>query len=163
MTRIAALTGAQEINIPPEIPILVLSAFTTELYFKCLFSIKKGSNPPWEHKLKELFEFLAPEDQKRIRDIYQIAIQEAARSPSFVQYMLTLTGDPHFFDFDPILEKASKMFETWRYYYEYAPGTLEGASTGRIRGAARQVILEIKPEWQVLATVLGTPPTFPTH
>jgi HEPN domain-containing protein len=162
-----------DFTLPTAASTLVLSAFCCELYLKCLYASDAGSDPPREHSLKELFELLRPERQKRIRDLYAEAL--AGPYSQIAANFRTAANDPHAVDFDPMLASASKVFKNWRYIFERPVGAFPpGQSTPAFRGVLRETILELKPEWQHLARVLnpdwfpfrnitGTHPVFPAR
>ncbi len=126
------------------IPGIVNSAFSLEVYFKCLYKLESGADyPKKEHNLLNLYNALDPETKKRIKVRYgelseKNPIAQAAKSKH--KGLNT--------ELEYVLAQAGNAFVEWRYNYENEPHNFYGVDD-TIR-AVRQRILESKPEWKSL-------------
>jgi hypothetical protein len=148
--------GAANFHTPAGFPAVVIYALAVEVYFKCLIRLETGANPKFEHRLRELFDDLFTDTQKRIRDEYD---RIWATDPG-LQVMAKHNHPalpPGFFKFDQTLDNASEMFSRFRYYYE----PQQKISNPEIIGiATRTIILQDHPEWTPAVKCLEKVPTF---
>jgi hypothetical protein len=143
-------------------PVMVLSAFTTELFLKCLICLETTLTPQGHH-LFELFQQLRPETQDKIIQLWEMhvvpirdpewALIEKSRSFSSGKFKRDLPG---------ALSDSSRAFEEIRYAYE--PGNRKGIfNIIDLPRLLHRVILEMKPEWLNLGRevklVGAVPPT----
>ena len=98
-------------------PSMVLCAFASELYLKCLLYVETGKVPR-EHHLKSLFLRLDSSTKKRLEDLWN----ESLRSPDKqrgLDYIHGLPeGDRLQSDLLYVLGIGSNAFEELRYFYE---------------------------------------------
>jgi len=98
-------------------PTMALSAFTSELYFKCLLCVEIDEVPN-EHNLKFLFGLLKNETKREIDDLWDIDIRQPHRQP-MIEYMRTLPkGDKVKLDLRYALDVGADSFMDLRYFYE---------------------------------------------
>jgi hypothetical protein len=140
-------------------PTMVLSAFTTELFLKCLICIETGLTPQGHH-LFELFEQIMPATQSKIIHLWDTQIVPH-RDPEwkFIESK-QYNGDKKFSrDLPGALSDSSRAFEQIRYRYE--PNSKQ--SDFNIIDLPRvllRVILEMKPEWANLGRDIKPVPGF---
>jgi hypothetical protein len=124
-------------------PSMVLSAFASELYLKCLICIETGTVPDSIHSLKKLFRQINRRYQSQVEDGWKLQVQR----PDIVQSLAMIEAQygvkvPR--DLDWALDAGSHGFVQIRYIYE-------GAQTKFLLGdfpqILRAVILQVKPEW----------------
>lgn len=114
-----AAQGKPTLRPPGFIPSIVLSAFSLELFLKCLHQILSGGYAP-KHNLHDLYKSLPASIQTDIADSYQKA-KDAGRYPSSVP-PLAMNGTPHpagHYDIEAVLTRIGRAFEMWRYSFEY--------------------------------------------
>ncbi len=126
-------------------PALVLSAFASELYMKCILVIEKGKAPGWHH-LKNLFDLISPAIQRKIERkwMQHTASDQTKRTYSAI---LQLTGQYVRTDFDWTLSAGAQAFVKLRYIHED-----DGFGTKfllrQLPDMLREVIIEeMKPAW----------------
>jgi hypothetical protein len=128
---------------------MVLSAFTTELFLKCLICIETTLTPQGHH-LFELFKQLRPDTQHKIIHLWDTEIIPV-RDPQWkiIENGIPGGGDRFKRDLPEALTASSRTFERIRYSYE--PGSKEGDfNIGDLPRVLRRVILQLKPEWASL-------------
>ena len=123
------------------IPIIVLSAFTSEIFLKCLISIEKGVSVRG-HDLKGLYDQLTPETQNRIENKWNVIVLTRSDSLNKIEED---TGQPIPRDLMSNLVESRKSFEQVRYIYE--PGQDVRALLSDLPIPLRDVILEMRPSW----------------
>jgi hypothetical protein len=124
-------------------PVMVIGAFTIELFLKCLIYIESGSLPRREHDLKKLFDELSPEIQVRIEKEWEkIAEHHAEVWDSFEKsFGITMARDLR-----SALAAGGDAFRPIRYSYEGGNETLQFYLQDLPRALGR-IVLELKPEW----------------
>jgi len=132
-------------------PHMVLSAFASELYLKCLLCLEKGSVPQ-THNLKALFRDISTLAKKRIEQIWD-AYAASPGVQELWKFIESTTGKPFHRDFAAVLERSSTAFNELRYLHEDNSGSF---LAGDLPQMLRTVILERRPLW---ATLRHTPPT----
>jgi hypothetical protein len=139
-------------QIPPAIPMVVVQAFATEIYLKCVLLLNKAKLPRI-HELLDLYRLLRPDQQIRMEELYN---QEAQTDPAF-QTLRTIAPATAF-TLVYALTEMNKAFETWRYAYETP---LETSFLGHPWKATGRLILEMRPDWQTILDSLPALPAFP--
>jgi hypothetical protein len=130
-------------------PTMVLSAFITELFLKCLICLETTLTPQGHH-LFELFEQLKPATQDKIIHFWNTHIVPV-RDPEWKFIENSQYGGAKKFkrDLPVALSDSSRAFEKIRYSYE--PNSQDGDfNIGDLPRVLRRVILEMKPEWASL-------------
>ena len=124
---------------------IVISAFTTELFLKCIVCIETALTPRGHH-LFELFGQLRPETQAKIIHLWDTQIIPK-RDPEWKMIEKSqFSIRPFKRDLPGALSASSYAFEKIRYSYE--PGSKEGDfNVGDLPRVLHLVILEMKPEW----------------
>ena len=133
-------------------PMVTCSAFSLELYLKCLILIE-GNESEKSHDLERLFSSLAGESQIAIRTNYQkCAIHETAK-------LFAARGMPPHpsTDFDFVLHASASAFENFRYAYEGIRKNPAGWMADPIRDCVRERILESYRDWENLPYGFGGP------
>jgi hypothetical protein len=138
-------------QVPTVAPWIVIQAFATELFIKCLHAV--DGREVRGHSLVALFGNLSDERKNRINAIYD----EIAKSDeAFAEMQRAEPTDKLTLAFS--LQEMDRAFEIWRYAYE-SPGPVN-CFLGEPWKAVKRTILELKPEWQIVVDNLGSPPTF---
>lgn len=138
---------------------MVLSAFTTELFLKCLICLETKLTPP-SHHLFELFEQLRPATKTKITHLWDTQILPV-RDP---QWTFLENSQGNIFkisrDLPGALTASSRAFEKIRYAYE--PGSRDDSNfnVADLPRVLRRVILEMKPEWITLGRSVNAVPGF---
>jgi hypothetical protein len=125
-------------------PSMVLSAFASELYLKCLLCIETGSVPKG-HNLRDLFLRLDASTRKHIDDLWDEELRRPhkQRELNFIRGLPG--GDQLQTNLSYVLEISAKGFEELRYIYETdCPRFL----LGEFPNILHKVILERHPEWR---------------
>ena len=130
-------------SLPHIIPTTVNSAFSLELYLKCL-RIIEGNPAGNTHDLECIFDKLLPESKKAIRKYFR---EELNRKPIVIQLRAAGYSNRKL-QFRFILRNAKDAFEQWRYYFERKRKT-KSYNAEAIRHSVRRVIIERHPKWQV--------------
>ena len=129
-------------------PSMVLSAFASELYLKCLIGIETGRVPDRTHNLKELFGLIDPQRQSQIEAMWDLEMQD----PSKVKVRALIkeaAGVTVPTDLAWTLGVGAQGFVEMRYNYE--PKNAEAKFLlGDFPRLVKAVILQLKPEWQSL-------------
>jgi len=140
-------------------PTMVLSAFTTELFLKCLICLETGLTPQGHH-LFELFEQLTPATRAKIIHLWDTHIVPH-REPEwkFIESKQYSGAKKFQRDLPGALSDSSRAFEKIRYSYE--PNSQDGDfNIGDLPRILRRVILEMKPEWATLGRDIKPVPGF---
>jgi hypothetical protein len=153
------------VSVPTNMPSIVLSALSLELYLKCLVAIERGGDYPYDHEIVNLFNLVSTPRQKRIKDLFD---EEFNRNPIMV-YMREQVANKNGSTLDKkdltlkgLLEGANNAFIEWRYAFEGVT-RMSGVSTQPVRDAVARTILEIKPEWEKMEIGFQSSPTSPTR
>lgn len=145
------------------VPMLIASAFATELYLKSLCQVESGTpSPPRGHPLALLYGKLSPSGQANVRRFYDglVAVKPPPRganpagmSDQEVEASLR---------FDQALQTSSDTFVLWRYTYEMKME--KGAyMLYYLCFAARRAVTEVRPQWVCLEAGLNIVPTSQVH
>jgi hypothetical protein len=133
---------------------MVLSAFASELYSKCLLCMETG-RVPQGHNLKMLFNALQPATRKRLEDLWDAEIRRPERQ-RVIDHIRTLPrGEELKLDLLYHLDVGANAFIELRYFYEKRQVYFLLADFPNL---LRKVILEHHPEWE---SVPPTPATGP--
>jgi hypothetical protein len=137
---------------------MVVSAFTTELFLKCLICLETTLTPRGHH-LFELFEQLKPATQQRMIALWNTHIIPH-RDPEWKFIETSLGGKERFKrDLPGALSASSRAFEAIRYGYEPETKNSDFNIIDMPR-ILRRVILEMKPEWAELGRDVKPVPGF---
>jgi hypothetical protein len=129
------------------IPWVVVQAFTTELYLKCLVLLSVGK-AAWGHELVDLYNKLDPKAKQRVETLYNQALQAKIKTinPNIVELLpLSLANK---------LKECTNAFDAFRYGFEQVgtwtspTGTPPMPVPGELLDAVRNAILELKPDWR---------------
>lgn len=124
-------------------PSMVLSAFASELYLKCLLCIETG-NVARGHDLKGLFLRLELSTRKRLEDLWNVSLERPERQRELDRIRGMPEGDQLQADLLSVLGKCSNAFEELRYFYEKKRGYF---LLGGFPDMLHAVILDRFPEW----------------
>jgi hypothetical protein len=140
-------------------PTMVLSAFTTELFLKCLVCIETTRTSQGHH-LYELFAQLKPETKRKIIHLWDTHIVPVRdREWKFIEQKQYEGGERFKRDLPGALSVSSRAFEKIRYSYE--PGSKDSDfNIGDLPRVLHRVILEMKPEWANLGRDVKPLPGF---
>jgi hypothetical protein len=125
-------------------PAVTISAFTSELYFKCLLSIKTGTFAAG-HDLKKLFGAVDPQIRKRIEELWDAHIWEQHRTETLRHLEAKITTAVAR-DLSWALGAGSHAFEEARYLYEDDKPNLKFILSD-LPGILRTILLELQPNW----------------
>jgi hypothetical protein len=96
---------------------MVLSAFASELYLKCLLCLETGKIPQ-THNLKTLFDALSPETRQRLQELWDVDLHRPERQ-KVIAHIRTL---PHSnklrLDLPSVIKLGAEAFRELRYFYE---------------------------------------------
>lgn len=134
-------------------PALVISAFASELYLKCLICIETG-NLEFGHELRPLFKKLSEASQKSIQRRWDAMVATPQRRRIY-EALKAVTGEVVPMDLDWALRNGGDGFVELRYLHENEGGTR--FLLGDFPQLLRDEILLHKPEW----TFLGHGPMKP--
>ncbi|MEW6438128.1 MAG: hypothetical protein AB1508_13280 [Pseudomonadota bacterium] len=109
-------TPDQEIGVVAH-PAMVLSAFASELYLKCLLCVETGETPR-DHNLKRLFDKLAENTRRDVEDLWDIDIRQHDKRQLIGRLRTLPKGKDMRFDLRSALELGAEAFIKLRYYYE---------------------------------------------
>lgn len=122
------------------IPWVVNSAFTIELYLKCLITIENGVYRE-EHNLYKLFDVLSRDSRKIIALKYdELVSSDPTSSAMNKQFNGTLK-----LDVASVLKDMAKAFTKYRYGFETLPQS-GFMNSGIIQRVVVQRILDLKPD-----------------
>lgn len=137
-------------------PHMVLSAFASELYLKCLLCVEGRATVPQTHNLKALFRDLSVLSRDRIEQLWN----NYSNSPGVQSLWRAIehtTNKKVPQEFSTHLALSSRAFDQLRYSHEDDSGTF---LLGDLPEMLRSVILERRPLW---ATLRHAPPTSRPH
>jgi hypothetical protein len=136
-------------NKPEQIPLvvhpaMVLSAFASELYLKCLLCAEKNAVPDG-HNLKLLFEELEPTTQKALEELWNADAQQPHRQLTFNAIRSRPDGKNFREDLQYALDVGADSFIELRYFYEKGVAYFV---LGEFPNMLRKVILDRFPAWR---------------
>ena len=124
-------------------PTMVLSAFASELYLKCLLCLEIGTVPQ-THNLKTLFDALKPETKRRLEELWGADIRRPERQ-RLLDHIRSLPGrDKLRLDLPSVLKLGANAFQELRYLYETKQSFFLLSDFPNL---LRMVILERMPWW----------------
>ncbi len=139
------LEGRPDFAIRYMTPSIVMSAFASELFLKCLRALE-APTVPTGHDLSKLFKGLRPNIQNNVIkrwDEYMATISDK------LDIVENHSGDKIPRDFVPALNKCKDAFTVMRYKYEKPDkGTFYIQELPNI---LYNVILEQRPEWEFMS------------
>jgi hypothetical protein len=124
-------------------PVMVICAFTIELFFKCTICIETGSLPKRVHDLRELFDKLSPQTQAKIQKEWDKIARHHAKEWDGYEGSLGIIMAR---DLPSALAAGGGAFQRIRYSYEGGNESLQFYLQDLPRVLGR-IILELKPEW----------------
>jgi hypothetical protein len=123
------------------LPIAVLSAFCSEIYFKCLICVETGKVVQG-HYLHELFLSLSPPTQKILEDAWDSIVVERAEILDRLDKQMS---PPIPRDLRSNLKEGNRAFQQLRYIYE--GGENFRFLLSDLPLALRQTVMKVRPEW----------------
>jgi HEPN domain-containing protein len=99
-------------------PSLVLSAFASEIYLKCLLCVETGSIPNG-HNLRDLFMRLNDETKFHIDDLWDTDIRYPDKQAAIERMRARYNGEPARTDLRYALKLGARGFTELRYFYEH--------------------------------------------
>lgn len=124
-------------------PLIVLAAFTNELFLKCLICIETGGTPR-SHDLRALFGKLSEGTRTKIQDMWdhEVAVRRRKDWDDWERFGLQIPRD-----LPSALLKGSDAFERYRYSYE---GNTQGLHhyLEDLPALLEKIILEMRPEFE---------------
>jgi hypothetical protein len=123
------------------LPAMMLSAFASELYLKCLHLID-GNKMTEGHSLQELHQALQPLRQKRIETLWNAVMVEQKQRLDIIDQ--TAKFQKFTRDLAMALKDGDQAFVRLRYVYE---DTNFKFYLGDFHTVLRTAILEIQPSW----------------
>lgn len=128
-------------------PYITTSAFSLELFLKCLLTIRRKTDFGHIHNLHILYGKLDDEDAKRIIELYE---ENVASHPVmqniFKAEKLNLVPTLKWGITD-VLDRIKLAFPDWRYSHELVENKMVYAGAQPISDAVKSMILTIKPAW----------------
>jgi hypothetical protein len=145
--------AAAAVDAQGEVPMLLwpkvaCTAFSLELYLKCLHRLRRRYIEG--HNVAALFAKLSKADRTRVTTVFDEVKQGHPSYSHFVAAGVLM-------DIDSVLQRASDMFVTSRYWHELnlpssdSSGLTSNAGVDRLCDSIRLVITEIKPDIVELA------------
>lgn len=139
------LPDAQNVGLLTH-PVLVLSAFASELYLKTLICIETG-DAPRGHDLLALFEALRVETRHEIDGLWDSDIRSPLKKGVLEKLQATECGKDVRYDLRYALKIGAKGFEMMRYFYENENSYFLLVDLPRI---LRRAILNRHSDWDSL-------------
>jgi len=125
-------------------PALILSAFASEVYLKCIICIETGELAHGHH-LKNLYRRIGPRTRSAIEGAWDEYVSSPLKQRLYAA-LSSMNGSPIPMDLDWTLSEGSSAFTSLRYLHE-----VEDSKTkfllGDFPNILREVIIRIKPEW----------------
>jgi hypothetical protein len=128
-----------------DMPIVICSAFSLELYLKCLIALS-GKRAQGGHDLEELFNELSPTTKTEIRARWDRSYGEDDRIAIEGIYATKGVRLPTI-DFDFILTASRATFKEERYIHESGLKAGKGWCAYSIVEIVRNIIMETHPHW----------------
>jgi hypothetical protein len=134
----------QQIAVAVASPALILSAFASEIYLKCIICLETGELAHGHH-LKNLFRQIGPCTRRAIQQRW-----DAYVSSPLKQRLYAKNGSPVPVDLDWTLSEGSSAFTFLRYIHE-----VDNLKTkfllGDFPNILRDVIIQMRPQWAFMA------------
>ena len=151
-----SISGAT--TMPYQLPAIMISSFSVELYMKCLLAICKIECPK-EHKLNKPFSLLPDSTQAEITANYSMPSEDDDIQKPIIA---GTTDSNEYYTLTTVLARLNNSFVDWRYVHENGK-SLEFSGVEPLRNAIVNCILNLKPEWPSILKRHGRPPTFLIH
>lgn len=139
-------------------PAVVLAAFASELFLKCIICIEGKPVPHW-HDLKSLYDLTSKPAQTRMKTYWGLMLHHRA---DFIARNEQSMNEVIPRDLERCLELGSRSFEELRYCYE-PRATQSQFLLSDFPVVARSAILEVKPEWRGVQRNISPLATSPVH
>jgi hypothetical protein len=125
-------------------PGIVLAAFASELYFKCMLVDAGAPSFPKRHNLTQLFLNLSPKSRSDLKRLWEEIVQP---NPQTAKAVATNLG-ASILKLEDFLSEHADSFENWRYRFEN-PGTLKQDKGAFVILHEVQIrfILSSHPDW----------------
>jgi HEPN domain-containing protein len=134
----------QRLAVAVASPALILSAFASEVYLKCIISIETGQMAHGHH-LKNLYRRIGPQTRRTIEEKWDAYVSSPVKQRLYAA-LSSVSGSPIPTDLDWTLSEGSSAFTSIRYLHE-----VDNSKTkfllGDLPSILRDVIIQIKPEW----------------
>jgi HEPN domain-containing protein len=144
----------QRIAVTIASPALILSAFASELYLKCIVCIETGELAHGHH-LKNLYRRIEPSTRRSIEEKWDEYVSSPVKQRLY-EALASINGRPVPVDFDWTLSEGSSAFTSLRYLHE-----VDDLKTkfllGDFPNILREVIVQKRPQWAFMAHGPMTP------
>jgi hypothetical protein len=140
--------GDQQIAVAVASPALILSAFASEIYLKCIICLETGELAHGHH-LKNLFRLIGPSTRRAIQQRWDVYVSSPLRQRMYAA-LASVNGSHVPTDLDWTLSEGSSAFTSLRYMHE-----VENLNTkfllGDFPNVLRDVIIQMRPQWAFMA------------
>jgi len=129
---------------------MVLSAFASELYLKCLLCLETGKVPQ-THNLKALFRDLSPALRKQLEELWEADINSRPERQKVLDEIRKLPGGEELrTDLQYALDVGADAFRELRYFYETEKSFFLLSDFPNL---LHKVILQRMPQWGTIPTI----------
>lgn len=128
-------------------PAMVLSAFASELYLKCLLRLETGKVPQ-THNLKALFRDLSPALRKQLEELWEAGMPERQKVLDEIRKLPH--GEELRTDLQYALDVGADAFRELRYFYETEKSIFLLSDFPNL---LHKVILQRMPQWGTIPTI----------
>jgi hypothetical protein len=125
-------------------PALILSAFASEIYLKCIICIETAESAHGHH-LKNLFRRISPSVRGAIEQRWEVYVSSPLRQRMYAA-LASVNGSPVPTDLDWTLSEGSSAFTSLRYMHE-SDELKTKFLLGDLPNILRDVIIGMRPEW----------------
>jgi HEPN domain-containing protein len=125
-------------------PALILSAFASEIYLKCIICLQTGALAHGHH-LKKLFRQISPKTRRKIEQRWD-AYASAPQKQRLYAALSSMNGSPVPTSLEWTLSEGSNAFTSLRYLHETDENKTKFL-LGDFPNMLREEIVELKPEW----------------
>lgn len=139
--------GFKQGNEAFRVPFIVNSAFSAELYFKCLLHLEQRGDKADGHELHKLYQSFTKPHKQRIEVMFQQGMQTNPVMANIFAHESSGDLPKLSWGIDDILKRCNLAFPKWRFSYELAKNEMVYAGIQPIRDAVRSLILELQPTW----------------
>lgn len=130
-----------------KVPIVVNSAFSLELYLKCLLYLEGKPTKADGHSLRNLYGNLDDLHQTVVLVRYDAAIAMSPMMQHTFRRERERTLPTLKWDLDSLLGRLNNAFSAWRYDYELTVNEMVYHGAQPVREAIRSLILDLRPDW----------------
>lgn len=124
-------------------PMCALSAFSIELYLKCLL-VDLGSTVPNRHHLHDLFSALPRQIKAMIEKRYRLHPQQL----DLAEHLISSGYKPEDCTLDAVLKAGGDGFVFWRYYFEDPKARMSLNNFATFMLILRVFIIQRHPDWE---------------